>query len=346
MNQRASTPDTAPEPALSQDTQDVTPAAMMAAMFPAEPSADEPADEPAPEAKDAAEDAPAAPEDAPAEPAKDEPKAEAKDAPKDEAKDEDEDLLTPPEGLKGRSQERFQKLANKNRELASAVEETTRERDQYREQWTALQEVIADAKMEQPQFEVAVDYIKRLNHGDLKGALEVIEAERKALILQLGEDVAAVDPLDDFPDLKGQVEALELSRKAALELAKHRSVEQVTRERHAERSTQQAVQTDFAAQRDGALTAIDRFIAVKQKSDLDFPRKEKILTAKIVQWCQGLPPAAWPAQVERMYELIGEAAPVAPSSEPRPLRSGGPGSGARPAPRTAFEAMWGHAPQA
>ena len=273
----------------------------------------------------------------PAEPVKKQAKAKPEEKP--EAVDDD---LTPPEGASTQGAKRWHKLATRVKETTTKLAETEGRLKEREDSWNALTEIMSEARVQQPQFEGAIDYLSRVNKGDLEGALKILDTERRALALALGKEVPGVDLLDDHPDLKTAVDNLEVTRERAMETANLRTKDKRRAEAEQVQRQEDQQRGNLEASRDQALADVDAFIKRQQSSDLDFAAKSKILEAEIVEWCKGLPPSQWVAQVQRMYGLIGKVAKFAPApgngSEPRPLRGGG-GGGGKPAPKSMLEAI-------
>jgi hypothetical protein len=255
-----------------------------------------------------------------------------KPEPKKDAKPGDEDFEQP-DGLSERSQGRFKRLVERAKSAEGRVE--------------AFMSVMQDNGIQQEQFSVAVDYMGAINRGDYEAAKAILTKEMEALALATGQDFQPADPLAMHPDLKQAVDALEMPRERAIELARFRTVHGFQAQQAQEQRQQQEAQQHNAQQWDSAKNAavgeIDAFIKEKSQTDLDYAVKGPILEANAVEWCKGLPPSEWPAQIKRMYDAIGKAARQSANAGngARPLRGAGVGAGAKPAPRTMHEAMWG-----
>lgn len=256
---------------------------------------------------------------------------------KTDEEDEDEDFVQP-EGLSSRSEGRFKKLVDRTKAAEARF-------DDLNTRWTAFQEIITENGIQQEQFQTAVGYIGALNRGDFAAARQILEGELKAVALLSGEELKIGDPLDDFPDLKQSVEDLEMPRARALELARFRLANGIQAQEHEQQQVRQSQAKSWEDEKAKAIGEIDTFVKKMEAEDLDWKAKGPIMQANVLKWCEGLPPRQWPAQIRRMYEAIGMGARHAPVNgggpPARPLRGGGMGAGAKPAPRNMAEAMWG-----
>lgn len=269
----------------------------------------------------------------PADPAK---PAEAK--PKEPPKDGKPELAMP-EGLTPKAQERFQQLANTNRELSAKLEQM----QPAAESAQALAEVFKEHGVRREQFEQAMEVVGLMNRGDLRGALRVLDEQRKLISLHLGETLPGAEPLADFPDLKQAVDNLQMTEEYALELARSRMVQghqqQATQRQEQEREAQQQ---EAQAIQSGQL-AVDKFCKARMADDLDYARIEPLLLEQIkAGLLEGVPPQAWPRIVEKTYGLIKQTAQSTRQAAPSTtvLRPTG-GESPRQAPQSMFDAMFG-----
>ena len=253
-----------------------------------------------------------------------------------------DDITAMPEGLGQKAQERFQKLAN-------GIKERDEQIGSLRQAVDYVQQTFQQHNVTQPQFEQAVSVIGALNRGDFRGALAVLDEQRRQIALQLGESLPGVDALSEHPDLRQAVDSLHMTEAAALELARHRQAQQA--QQRQQQQTQQVQQTQ--QQHREAVTqaqgAVDTWCQQMQRTDLDYPAIEAILLPELPNLLAGVPPAQWPAAVQAQYRLIKNsgaafrrAAPPAPS--PAPLRPNGIGGG-QAKPSSLYDAMWNR-PQA
>lgn len=249
-----------------------------------------------------------------------------------------EDLTVMPDGLAPKAQERFQKLANSNKELTGQVE-------QLSQQVEYVRETFAQHGVQQAQFEQAVQVIGMLNSGDLRGALQVLDEQRRHIALALGEPLPGVDALQGHPDLRQAVDGLQLTEQHALEIARMRTQQQAQ-----QRQTQQVQQQAQVQQREQQAVqqgtqAVDAFCREMATKDVDYPAIEAKLLPELKSLLAGVPPTAWRQVIETQYRLLKS---VAASSRQQPpaaaagtvLRPTGAASPAA-APKSMYEAMWG-----
>jgi hypothetical protein len=244
-----------------------------------------------------------------------------------------------PEGLTPKAQERFQQLANTNRELTSKVQEWQPIVDSALE----LQRSFHANGVKQEQFEMAMQVVGLMNRGDLRGALSALDEQRKLISLHLGEPLPGANALADYPDLQQAVENLQITEAHALELARGRMVsgrqQQAQQAQQREEQTAQQIQQ---AERSGQLE-VDKFCKARMADDLDYAKIEPLLIEQIKDGLlQGIPPQRWPAIVEKTYRVIKQTAAQSRVGGPSTtvLRPTG-GESVRQAPKTMHEAMWG-----
>lgn len=255
-----------------------------------------------------------------------------------------EDLTQMPDGLGQKAQERFQKLANTNKELSAKVE-------QYETSVQAMREIWTQNQVQPEQFQMAMDVIGAMNRGDFTGAMQVLRDQMQQLAVLAGQAPEQIDPLADFPELRQKVNNFLIAEEDALQMARAKRMEQMGQQRQqAQQQQQQREQAEHQeAQRqqqefENAVKAVDAFEKEMAKSDLDFPHIEAQLQPVIREVLEKVPPSQWLHVVKTQYQLIkrvatqsrggGTAAPAA-----QPLRPTGTVAGAAK-PGNMFDAMW------
>lgn len=252
-----------------------------------------------------------------------------------------------PEGLTPKAQERFQTLVNSNKELTTKVAEFEPIVASARQ----LQQTFHQNGIQRDQFEQAMTVVGMMNRGDLRGALAALDEQRRMIALHLGQPVAGVDMLSDFPDLQQKVANLQMSPADAEEMARARIALNMTRqagqrqqqERQQQQDQERAQQAQQNAVREGQL-AVDKFCKARMADDLDFTRIEPLLIKEIQDGLlQGVPPAQWPRIVEKTYGLIKQTAGQVRATSGATTTVLRPSGGEAPTakPKNAFEAMWG-----
>lgn len=239
--------------------------------------------------------------------------------------------------LSERAQQRFERLATRAREAAKQAET-------YRQQVEGWQEMVRESRASPEEFAQAIEYMRLIHSDDpdeQRQALKVLEAERAALAKRLGEPVAGVDLLSDYPDLQQRVKDMEIDEQTAHEIARARIMEQRQRERiqqqqssRAQQQTQQTRIQQAAAQ----LNALGERLA---KEDPDYTRKLEILKKHVIPRIRRLPPEEWAAAFEDQYRMLDE---LAPAVAPKPrvntgTRRAGAAGGGRPEPKSMEEAI-------
>jgi hypothetical protein len=250
-----------------------------------------------------------------------------------------------PEGLTPKAQERFQALANTNKELTTRVTEW----EPIVNSALALQDTFREHGVKREQFEQAMEVVGLMNRGDLEGALRALDEQRSLISMALGRPVPGADPLARFPDLRGEVDNLQMTEARALEIARYRTGQQQQQrqdqqrqdENRRQQEEQQAVERQQQDMRAGQV-AVDKFAKEMAKTDLDFARIEPLLLQQIQEGLlEGVPPQRWAALIQKTYGLIKQTASQSRSSASSAgvLRPTG-GESPRQTPKTMHEAMW------
>lgn len=257
-----------------------------------------------------------------------EPEAEVK--PEEEAKPENED--EPPEGISKKAQERFRNLTSRLKEKDAEVERLSSDLGGIR---TMMKET--GGKPE--DFAKTFEYIRALNHGDLDQARSILEEQIQQLSVLTGKPFGQVDPLQKFPDLRERVNAYQMDEQTALEMARHRSVQQRQQQEVSQYQERQQSEQQSMRAKQHAISEIDRMGAEWAKSDPDYAMKEGLITARAKDIAAQFPPHQWPAQVRLMYQTISSMPVQKPAaSNPAPLRASGQSGGARQ-PTSMLEAL-------
>jgi hypothetical protein len=246
-----------------------------------------------------------------------------------------------PEGLSPKAQERFQTLANTNKELTARVSEW----EPIVQSALGLQEVFQTNGVKREQFEQAMQVVGLMNRGDLDGALKVLDEQRAMISMHLGRPVPGADALANFPDLRSAVDNLQMTEEYALEIARGRHVQQRQTQQHqTQQREQQTQQQAHQAVQHGQL-AVDKFCKARMADDLDYARIEPMLLKEIeAGLLQDVPPSAWARIVEKTYGIIKQTATATRHAAPSTsvLRPTG-GESPRQAPKSMYDAMWNKA---
>ena len=236
-----------------------------------------------------------------------------------QTEDEDAEFLA---GLKSeRSRNRFQALKQQ------ATEAEARYKD-IEEQVTSLQRSISDAGMDANQFAQTVQFAKLSNSqnpADLRVARDMLQQQMQAISLRLGEEIPAIDPLTQFPDLKQAVDSFELSKDKAHELARlrHQQAQQQAVMQVQQQNSQQQAQYQQALQQ--ASQSMDTYLQ-SRASEVDHAAKMKALhehfadPARMQQFVSTHQPHQWAQAVAWMYDSI-KVAPQPPARSQQPLRA-------------------------
>ena len=272
------------------------------------------------------------------EPKKEEPKKDPKGKPETSERPDDgqdTDPLKVPEGIKegSKAHERFQNLANTNKELTSKAEEL----DSY---VTGMRGMVNDAGLNKEGFRDLLDFAREANSGDPKKALELLDVQRKELLLKIGEVVEAPGVLDDFPDLKEKVENHDLSEADAIKLAQAEVFKKQADQVNKTQADQQAEETNYKAAVQKYSAEVTALEAEWKKNDVDYSSKSAIIYEKLND-IQKQPPEQWPFLVKQAYDLITSAVKKSGkglSSDTAVTKEHG-GDGGQQEPKTRLEAI-------
>lgn len=261
----------------------------------------------------------------------------AADAAKPPAK---EDVTVMPEGLAPKAQERFRALVTANKEIQQQVEG-------LREQTEYVGTQFRQNGITQPQFELAVGLIGAMNRGDWPTVIKGMQEQMRQVALLSGQHIDGIDMLSGMPDLRERVENLQLSREDAAELARGRTVQQMTQRQRAEQAqaereqqAEQVHQQRDAQARQQAVAAVDQLCSDLKRSDLDFARIEAALLPRVGELFAHLPPSQWPAAFKSQYDLMKSMGAPARGNSAGTLRAGGADNPVA-SPKNMYQAMFG-----
>jgi hypothetical protein len=252
-----------------------------------------------------------------------------------------------PEGLTPKAQERFQTLANTNKELTARVTEWEPVVNSALE----LQKSFHENGVKREQFDQAMQVVGLMNRGDLEGALAALDEQRRMISLHLGRPVPGADALAEHPDLRADVDNLQLTEARALEIARSRMIQNRSREfqqrqqqeSQQQEQEQQRLQQDEVARKDSVMS-VDKFCKQMQQTDLDYARIEPLLLQQIQGGLlEGVPHAHRAALVQKTYALIKQTAQQTRGMSGATTTVLRPTGGEAPTakPKSAYEAMWG-----
>lgn len=212
--------------------------------------------------------------------------------------DQDEDLTKMPEGLKPVAQERFQQLANRNRELESSV-------SQMEGKIQAFQQSFQEAGLDREQFQHMMNYAALANKGDYQGALKVLRDEMRTIMIHSGQaEMPDLELLKDFPDLQQNVGDFNMTMEAALEVARSRLQAQTFQQQQSAQEQQQVQRQQF----DDAVTesskTIEEMEAHFKKTDLDYEVKAATILSKSNELFSRYHPSEWPGVFKSAYDLL------------------------------------------
>lgn len=259
------------------------------------------------------------------------------------------ELTKMPEGLTPKAQERFQALANTNRELSSKLEAVSslvggnlEAVAPMLQSVQALQQTFQEHGVRQEQFEQGMQVIGMINRGDLEGAQAFLQDQLRQIALVTGKPVVPVDALAGHQDLRAAVDNLQMSEAHAIEVARARMVQNHTQQTQQRQQQEQQTQQQSAQAIQQGQLAVDKFCKAQMSTDLDYAKIEPLLLKEIQEGLlQGIPPHAWAGIVEKTYRLIKQTSATARQGQTTTVLRPTGGEAPTAKPKSAFEAMWG-----
>jgi hypothetical protein len=264
-------------------------------------------------------------------------------------------------GLKGKAEARFRELTSSLKEQAPLVEaykalkiETPAQLNQIvadAKQGMEFQQAIEQTKASPEQFGQAFTVIGAMNSGNpelMERAVRLMHEQANTMAKQLGIDLGAnVDPLDAHADLKQAVETMEITREYALQIAKQRGTEVVSKQTQAQQTQAAQQEAEMTKTQTRAMEDVKEWCAEVEKTDPHAQHKLQVLASSIIPTIRAtVPPSRWATEIAKAYARIpnpAAQAPAAPPAKPRPshvpMRSGAPSAGLKQQPKNDFEAF-------
>lgn len=247
-----------------------------------------------------------------------------------------------PDGLQPGARERFQALVDDNKrvtgelqQLRSQHEPLAAEREQLVQQRDGFRQMLEETDTTVEALNSFLTFQAHMKAQAWDKAIAVLDAQRRHIMLQSGQDFGEVSPLDEFQDLKDRVDNHELSREDAIELARGR-LDKRSRDGEAERraSTERAAQQETEV-RQAEVKKIANWGREMAGKDIDYKAKQAILLPQIQAIMKKYPVASWLTAVQDAYDRIDltpeqdlDADETTGAS--RPLRPSGGGGRAEP----------------
>lgn len=244
-----------------------------------------------------------------------------------------EDPFAIPEGLSHKAQERF-------RNLASAVKEREQQLNDVSSQVEGFRELIKSTGTTAEEFSQAIDYMRMVKEGNLEGALQTLDAQRRMISLAIGKPLPGADPLSQFPDLQQRVAAYQMDEQTAIEMARYRVLEANAQAAHQQHAQQQQTNIQQMLVREQAVSQITQLEKHWENTDPDFSMKSDILMKRLPEIRDNFPPHMWAPQIKMLYESLSDVRvpPRAKQTGSSPLRSSGHSGGAQE-PKSTYDAV-------
>ena len=245
-------------------------------------------------------------------------------------------------GLKGRSAERFQHMANEIKTYAPIKEALDKagvtdiaelprmlERANVADQW---EEAVISTNSTPEQVGMAFDYLRFANQalgGDLKAAekcYEYMAEEMKTWGAMLGKEVTGVvDPMEGDADLKEAVENGEITRAYALQIAASRTQNGMATQRDEQTRQVQENQTLF----ESGTRSLNELGDVLVKADQHYDAKLQYFLPMVKTIRETCHPSEWAKRSRDAYLQIPDPV-VQARPAPTPIRPSGLAPGLTP----------------
>lgn len=241
-----------------------------------------------------------------------------------------------PEDVKGRTRERMESLVGK-------VKETTEKLTHVETQYNSVMGMIAATQATPEQYGMVLDYLGAVNSGDdtqVRGAIQVLQSELKALYEKLGEPMPGTDVLAAHQDLRDAVEVGDITEAHARELAAARGRAAAQTRREETQRTQTAAQAEHARAIDAGRNGLNALEVQLRASDPHYDAKRASLIEVLKPMMARVHPSQWVETFKEAYARVPNPVAVAPKVEsPQPLRPRSPAGGQTKAASTLEEAV-------
>jgi len=259
------------------------------------------------------------------------------DVPETSGDEKEPDLHDMPEGLKPKSEERFQNLVSDNKSKGEYI-------DQANEALTNMQTAVTQTGLDAEGFGQLLDFARMTNSTnmeDRESAFNVIKSEYQRQAQALGKKIEGFDSLTDRPDLRGRVDDLELSEDDALKIAHAERV--VAQHNEAGRQSEQRIllENQSAREQQVALDSVGNFMESMERTDIDFAHKNSKLMSMVEDIRAGYPSSQWGSVVKHLYGVMGTSSDkriANKKSVSNPVVSSGASAGVQ-TPSTMLEAI-------
>ena len=203
-----------------------------------------------------------------------------------------------------------------------------------------MRETIKEAGLTPDTFKELIEYARVANTGDPREALKIVDAQRKELLLRIGEKIEPPSILADFPDLQKRVTDFDLSEEDAIKLAAAQTKEKRDAETKQKADTVQNDEATYQKAIEDNSAKVTAMEAEWQKNDVDYAAKKQILMQKLPE-IQKQPPASWPALIQNAYDMITLATLTSKKSltPEAPMKKSETGEGGKQEPSTLGEAI-------
>lgn len=221
------------------------------------------------------------------------------DADKDKDKD---DPYAIPEGLNERSQGRFTKLVDSNKQKDEHIGQLT-------ETVQGFHQMVQNTGMDNHEFMDAITImgtVKKDPAAGIKALQGVIESISKEHGIEITK--TEFDILDEYPDLKQDVEDLHITRERAMELINSRRTKARTDEQTSRDDERNNKVTEYNEAKKEAVPALTKFLDDAQKNDIDWAPKHELMMEAAKFASKNLHPKDWLPHMKAEYEKISRIA--------------------------------------
>lgn len=247
-----------------------------------------------------------------------------------------DDPYREPEGLKPEAKERFQSLVTIAKESKQQLEAAQAQVGEMQQTVTAFQQMIVESGATDQEFLALLDFARAVKSGNWQAAEPLLAHLTQQYRVATGRDPAGADPFAQHPDIAQAVQAGQMTPEYARQVLQARQVLAQQQQQAQAAQHEQATQQQFIQRARSAGAQVKTLIEQWKQSDLDWPKKQAIMTAHAKHIGETMQPEQWIAALQLAYDTIGQTmTTMAPQRTPpapgaaQPLRPANANAGRR-----------------
>jgi hypothetical protein len=193
-----------------------------------------------------------------------------------------------PEGLNEKSTERFQELANSNKDQASQI-------DHLAQTLSGVQALMMNTGLSNDEFLDALDMMKTVTSDPVAG-IKQLQDTINNIAKTHGLEVPApqaYDALADHEDLRHAVEDMKMTREGAMEVLQTRTREGYRREEDDQIQKERQAAGEYDETKARAMPQLGAYLTKMQKEDMDWDAKSGLLLEAAEYAAAQLHPSQW-----------------------------------------------------